>query len=222
MQGDKPSTKSQHKPYRGPEGNKMTTTINDVGTRIMNDHGVYPLLDTLTNDALLQTVCGDDVIGEHVELYVDAKGFHLVWRTVKRDRNGNPIWNGGNLLLETKSKDVTAEFAKKLDYDGEAPEFDNTATAKDDETWFITDPEVSDGYMFTLCGLRDDNGTHVTHVFATDGIHSRLLLAPGSGQQEASLEHMWVATLLSCLSSDDTTQLDTDADILSKAKEMLK
>lgn len=189
----------------------------------MREHGVYPLLDSLTNDALLQTFCGDDKKAEQVDLYVDAKGLHLIWRSVKKDKNGDPIWNGGNLLLETKSKDITAEFAAKLDYDGEAPDFSYMAETKDDETWFITDPEVSDSYMFTICGLRDDKeGTHVSHVFATDGTHERLLLAPNSEQQTTSLEHMWIAMVLNRIPSEDTTRLETDADILSKAKEMLK
>ena len=208
-------------PYMGPEGKQMATTIND-GARIMNDHGVYPLLDTRTNDALISTACSDDRNEEQVDLYVDAKGFHLVWRTVKRDKNGDSVWSGGNLLMETKSVDVTAEFAAKLDYDGAAPNFDNTATANNEETWFITSSEVNDVYMFTLCGLKDDEGTHLTHVFATDGAHSRLLLAPDSEAKAASLEHAGTALALDYISSDDITRLDTDADILSKAKELLK
>ena len=200
----------------------MTTTINDAGTRIMNDHGIYPLLDTLTNDALLPTVCGDDRNAEQVDLYVDAKGFHLVWRSVKKDRNGYAIWNGGNLLLDTKSVDVTAEFAAKLDYEGEAPDFSDTAKADNDETWFISSPEVDDCYMFTLCGLKDDEGTHLSHIFATDGTHSQLMLAADSDARTASLEHLGTATAIEVLSSDDITRLDTDADILSKAKELLK
>ena len=124
--------------------------------------------------------------------------------------------------METKSVDVTAEFAAKLDYDGAAPNFDNTATANNEETWFITSPEMDDVYMFTLCGLKDDKGTHLSHVFATDGAHSRLLLAADSRAQAASLEHTGVATVLSRLPYDDITMIDTDADILSKAKELLK
>ena len=200
----------------------MTTKIKDVGTRIMNEHGIYPLLDTLTNDALLRTVCGDDRKAEQADIYVDAKGLHLVWRPVKRDRNGYSIWNGGNLLLDTKSADVTAEFAAKLDYDGEAPDFNDTAKADNDETWFITSPEAEDGYMFALCGLKDDKGTHLSHVFATDGEHSRLLLAADSNAEFAELEHTGTATAIGFLTSDDITIIDTDADILSKAKELLK
>lgn len=200
----------------------MTAKIKDVGTRIMSDHGVYPLLDTLTNDALLQTVCRDDRKAEQVDLYVDAKGIHLVWRPVKRDRNGYSIWNGGNLLLETKSVDVTSEFAAKLDYDGEAPDFSDTAEDDNDETWFITSPEVDDGYMFTLCGLKDDNGTHLSHVFATDGKHTRLLLAADSNAGMAALEHTGTSLSIRRLTRDDITMIDTDADILSKAKELLK
>ena len=169
----------------------------------MNEHGVYPLRDTPTNDALLQTVCGYDVTEDYVSLYVDAKGLHLVWRTVKLDKNGEYIWNGGNLLLDTKSADVTAEFAAKLDYDGEAPEID-------------------DGYMFTLCGLKDDNGTHLSHVFATDGKHRRLLLAPDSQHEDALLEHLEIAELINDLTSEDIEMAEKDADILSKAKELLK
>jgi hypothetical protein len=188
----------------------------------MNEHGIYPLLDTLTNDALLQTVCREDRNAEQADLYVDAKGIHLVWRPVKRDRNGHAIRNGGTLLLETKSADVTAEFAAKLDYDGEAPDFSDTAKDDDGETWFITSPEVDDGYMFALCGLKDDDGVHLSHVFATDGEHSRLLLAPDSAAKTASIEHTWMAMVLNGLQSDDITRLDTDAEILSKAKELLK
>ena len=200
----------------------MAATINDVGTRIMNDHGIYPLLDTLTNDALLQTVCGDDRKAEQADIYVDAKGIHLVWRPVKRDKNGYSIWNGGNLLLDTKSVDVTAEFAAKLDYDGEAPDFSDTFKADNDETWFITSPEVKDGYMFALCGLKDDDGTHLSHVFATDGKHTRLLLAADSNSGMAALEHTGTSLSIRRLTRDDITMIDTDADILSKAKELLK
>ena len=202
--------------------NKMATTIKDVGTRIMNEHGIYPLLDTLTNDALLQTVCGDDRKAEQADIYVDAKGLHLVWRPVKRDRNGYSIWNGGNLLLDTKSADVTEEFAAKLDYDGEAPDFSDTAQADSDETWFITSPEVDDGYMFTLCGIKDDYGTHLSHVFATDGKHMRLLLSADSEARIAALEHTGTSLSIRRLTRDDITIIDTDADILSKAKELLK
>lgn len=200
----------------------MTTTINDSGARIMNDHGVYPLLDTLTNDELLSTVCGDDVTEGYVYLYVDAKGFHLVWRPIKRDKNGDAVWNGGNMLLETKSVDVTAEFAAKLDYDGAAPDFNNTVKADNDEPWFITSPKMDNSYTFTLYGFKDNKGTHLSHVFATDGEHSRLLLAPGYDAKTVSLEHLWTAMALNCLSSDDITRIETDADILSKAKELLK
>ena len=199
----------------------MNKTTND-DSRIMREHGVYPLLDTRTNDALLATICGNDRKAEQVNLYVDAKGFHLVWRTVKRDQNGYTVWNGGNLLFETKSVDITAEFAAKLDYDGAAPDFDDTAKIKDDDPWFVTAPEVDDGYMFTLCGLKDDDGVHLSHVFATDGEHSRLLLAPDSEAKAASLEHVGTALTLDYISSDDITRLETDADILSKAKELLK
>ena len=188
----------------------------------MKDHGVYPLLDTLTNDALLQTNCGDEVMGRFVDLYVDAKGFHLVWRTIKKNKSGDPIWNGGNMLLETKSKDVTAEFAAKLDYDGTAPDFDDTAKIKDDDPWFVTAPEVDDGYMFTICGLKDDEGTHVSHVFATDGEHVQLLLAHDSEAQTVSFEHTATAMVLDNLTSDSIEQAETDSDILSKAKELLK
>lgn len=202
----------------------MGTAINDVGTRIMNEHGVYQLRDTLTNDALLQTVCGNGRKAEQVDLYVDAKGLHLVWRPVKRDMNGYAVWNGGSLLMDTKSVDVTAEFAAKLDYDGEAPDFTITPKdeAKDDETWFITDPEVSDSYVFTIYGLRDAKGAHISHVFATGGGHSRLLLAADVEQQSASIDHSGIAMVLNGLSSDDATRLDTDADILSKARGLLK
>jgi hypothetical protein len=188
----------------------------------MNEHGVFPLLDTLANDALLPIVCRDDWKAEQVNLYVDAKGLHLVWRPVKRDRNGYAIWNGGTLLLETKSADVTAEFAAKLDYDGDAPDFSDTAKDDNDETWFITSPEVDDGYMFALCGLKDDDGTHLSHVFATDGLHGRLLLAADSSAGMAALEHDGTATIIGNLTSDDITIIDTDDDILSKAKELLK
>ena len=199
----------------------MTTTINDVGTRIMNDHGIYPLLDTLTNDALLSTVYPDDII-DPVSLYVDAKGLHLVWRTAKKDENGHDIWNGGNLLLYTKSMDVTAEFAAKLDYDGEAPDFDNTAEDNGDDPWFVTAPEVDDGYMFTLCGLKDDEGTHVSHIFATDGHHGRILLSANPTLDVAAIEHWWIWQAIGGLSSEDVTRLDADADTLSKARDLLK
>ena len=195
---------------------------NDVGTRIMNEHGIYPLLDTRANDALLPTVCGDDRNAEHVDLYADTKGFHLVWRPVKRDKNGDAVWNGGTLLMDTKSVDVTAEFAAKLDYDGAAPDFNDTAKNTDDDPWFVTAPEVEDGYMFTLCGLKDDKGTHVTHILATDGHHCKILLAPNSGTQTAALEHTGVATLISSIPSDCIDVSETYADILSKAKELLK
>ena len=198
----------------------MNKTAND-GSRIMREHGVYPLLDSLTNDALLSAIHPDG-IANPVSLYVDAKGFHLIWQQVKTNRNGENIWNGGNLLMKTVSEDITVEFARKLDYDGEAPDFSDTAKADNDETWFITDPEASDGYMFAICGLRDDDGAYVSHVFATDGIHGRLLLAPDSEQGTASLEHMGIATALNGLTSDDATRLETDADIISKAKELLK
>ena len=188
----------------------------------MNDHGVYPLLDDLTNAALLQTVCGDGSKEDHVDLYVDAKGLHLVWRQVKKDKNGDAILNGGNLLLETKSKDVTAELAAKLDYDGAEPDFDNTAETNDDDPWFVTSPEVEDGYMFALCGLKNNEGTHVTHVFTTDGNHVQLLLAPDSEAKEASLEHAGTVLAIDYIPSDAITRLETDADILSKAKELMK
>lgn len=131
----------------------MNKNHND-GSRIMRDHGVYPLSDTRTNDALLSTACGDDVIGAYVSLYVDTKGFHLVWRRVKTNKNGDAIWNGVSLSMETVSEDITAEFAKKLDYEGEAPDFTTTHKDKDDGPWFVAAPEVEDGYIFTLCGLR--------------------------------------------------------------------
>lgn len=200
----------------------MATTINDGGTRIMNDHGVYPLLDTRTNDALLPTVCGNDRKAEQVDLYVDSKGLHLVWRPVKKNKNGDAIWNGGNILLETKIVDVTAEFAAKLDYDGEAPDFSGTAKANNDEPWFITSPEVKDGYMFTICGLKDDKGIHLSHIFATDGDHGQLLLAPDSEDQIIPLEHTGIAMALNSLPDDAIERAETDADILSKAKELLK
>lgn len=202
----------------------MNKTTSD-GSRIMREHGVYPLLDTFANDALLLTTICHDGIPNTVSLYVDAKGFHLIWQQVKTDKNGDAIWNGSGLLMETKNKDIDAELAAKFDYAVEAPDFTTTPKdeAKNDETWFITDPDVSDGYMFTLCGLRDDKGAHISHVFATDGSHSRLLLAPADlEQQTASLEHMGVAMVINGLSYDDTTRLDTDVDILSKAKELLK
>lgn len=200
----------------------MATTINNRGTRIMNDHGVYPLLDTPANDALLQTVCGDDRKAEQVDLYVDAKGFHLVWRPVKRGKNGYAIWNGGNLLLETKSVDVTAKFAAKLDYDGATPDFDNTAKTNNNDPWFVTAPDMDDGYMFTICGLKDDDGVHLGHIFTTDGDHAQLLLAPDSEPTIAPLAHMSIATAFNFLPSDSIERSETDADILSKAKELLK
>ena len=200
----------------------MNKTTND-GSRIMREHGVYPLLDTLTNDALLSTIHHDGITNP-VSLYVDTKGFHLVWQQVKTNKNGEAIWNGRSLSVETVSVDITAELAKKLDYAGEAPDFTTTPKdeAKDDETWFITDPDVNDVYMFTICGLRDAKGTHISHVFASDGSHSRLLLDADVDQQTTSEEHMGIAMILNALPSDDTTRLDTDADILSKAKELLK
>jgi hypothetical protein len=81
---------------------------------------------------------------------------------------------------------------------------------------------VEDGYMFALCGLKDDDGTHLSHVFATDGGHSRLLLSADSNSVMASLEHNGTATIIGNLTSDDITIIDTDDDILSKAKELLK
>lgn len=216
--------KERTKPYtpQGEEGKHMATTINDGGTRIMNDHGVYPLLDTLTNDALLSTVCDDDVRGEYVNIYVDAKGFHLVWREPKKDSNGYAVWNGGDLLMDTKSVDVTAKFAAKLDYDGEAPDFDDTAKAKDDGPWFAAAPEVEEGHTFTLSGLKDDKGIHLSHIYATDGHHAQLLLAPGAEASLGSLEHTLIAMAINSLPADAIERADTDADILSKAKELLK
>ena len=195
---------------------------NDVGTRIMNEHGIYPLLDTRANDALLPTVCGDDRNAEQVDLYADTKGLHLVWRPVKRDKNGDAVWNGGTLLMETKSVDVTAGFAAKLDYDGEAPDFSDMAKTNNDETWFAAAPEFKDSYMFTLCALKDDKGTHLSHIFATDGHHCTILLAPDAGTQTAALEHTGVATLISSIPSDCIDVSETYAYILSKAKELLK
>lgn len=195
---------------------------NHDGSRIMREHGVYPLLGTITNDALLSTVCGCDTTGEYVSLYVDAKGFHLVWRTVKRDKDGYTALNGGSLSMETVSVDITVEFAKKLDYDGEAPDFTTTPKDKDDDHWFVAAPEAEDGYAFALCGLRDDRGAHVSHVFATDGIHARLLLAPDSKSKAVSLEHSMTALAIDHIPADAITRLETDADILSKAKELMK
>ena len=187
----------------------------------MNDHGAYPLLDSLTNDALLSTICHEG-IKNPVSLYVDTKGYHLVWRQVKTNRNGENIWNGGSLLMETVSEDITAEFAKKLDYDGEAPDFTATPKDEDDDPRFAAAPEVDDGYAFAICGVNDDDGTHLTHIFATDGEHSQLLLASGNEPELASLQHMFTSSVLDGLPSEDVQYAPDESTILSMARELLK
>ena len=187
----------------------------------MREHSVYPLQDTLINDAILSTIYPEPIT-ETVSLYIDAKGNHLIWQQVKTNKDGETIWNDGSILMETVSEDITTELAAKLDYDGAAPDFDNKTETNNDDPWFVTSPEAKEDYMFTLCGIKNNEGTHVTHVFTTDGNHVQLLLAPGSEAKAASLEHSVTALAINHVPSDAITRLETDADILSKAKELMK
>ena len=75
--------KANTRPQQGPEGKTMNKPTSD-GAQTMREHGVYPLLDTSTNDALLLTIYTGG-IPNPVSLYVDTKGYHLIWKKLKTD-----------------------------------------------------------------------------------------------------------------------------------------
>ena len=108
----------------------MQTPTN--AAQILREHGVYPLQDTLTNDAILATVCPQHipVLNGLLNIFVDTNGYHIVWKQLKANEIS---------IMETVSVDIPEELAAKLDYEDEAPDFANAPKHKDDDPGFVND-----------------------------------------------------------------------------------
>lgn len=196
------------------------TTMSKNAMNVMREHGAYPLDDTLNNDSLLEDMTEVDHGISTPTVYIDNRGIHLVWYQIKKNANGEQEWHDGRLELEAHIVDIDKTLAGKLDYIGEAPDFNeptgNGKTITDD-----VKPDVNDS-SFLITGYADNGDTYINSILVANGDDNyHMLKDRWISKQRAAMTHLMAAAVAFDLDDTGIMNYDNDA-ILQVVKELVK
>ena len=187
---------------------------------VMHEHGAYPLDDTLNNDSLLEDMTEVDHGISTPTVYVDNRGIHLVWYQIKKNAKGEQEWHGGKLELEAHIIDIDRALAVKLDYFGDAPDFnepmENENPIPDD-----VKPDVNDS-SFLITGYADNGDTYINSILVANGDDNyHMLKDRWISKRNAAMTHLMAAAVAFDLDDTGIMNYDNDA-ILQVVKDLAK
>ena len=195
---------------------KMAQNAMDV----MHEHGAYPLDDTLNNDSLLEDMTEVDHGISTPTVYIDNKGIHLVWYQIKKNAKDEQKWHGGQLELEAHITDIDGTLAAKLDYIGDAPDF-NEPTVNEKLIPDDVKPDANDS-SFLIAGHTDNGDTYINSILIENGDDNyHMLKDRWISKQNAAMTHLMAAAVAFDLDDTDIMNYDNDA-ILQVVKDLMK
>ena len=187
---------------------------------VMREHGAYPLDDTINNDSLLSGVADGDYFALPPILYVDGNGNHLIWFQTKKNANGEQEWHGGQLAVESLSLDIDTTTARKLDYIGDAPDF-NEPTVNEKLIPDDVKPDANDS-SFLITGYADNGDTYINRILIANGDDNyHMLKDRWISKQNAAMTHLMAAAVAFDLDDTGIMNYDNDA-ILQVVKDIMK